>query len=73
MICALQFALMNANVFLCPVCGGPMTRVKVLPNKLSGLVRYKCTCGHCEDVKDDHKTTPKFDESFVLEGFQELP
>jgi hypothetical protein len=29
-----------------------MYRVKVLPGKLAGLNRYRCNCGHCEDLKD---------------------
>jgi hypothetical protein len=50
-----------------------MRRVKVLPSGLAGLVRYKCTCGHCEDVKDERKSTAKRDDVLVLEGFHELP
>jgi hypothetical protein len=51
-----------------------MSRVKVLPAKLGRLVRFRCTCGHCEDLDED-KLHPKNGEgpSFVLEGFQELP
>ena len=51
-----------------------MTRVKALPIKLGHLIRYRCTCGHCEDISEDkvalHQNRGK---AFVLEGFQELP
>ena len=50
-----------------------MSRVKVLPSNLAGVLRYKCTCGHCEDVKYDQKATLKRDDVLVLEGFHELP
>jgi hypothetical protein len=42
--------IMNVRngLFRCPICGGAMHEVKVLPNGLAGLVRYRCTCGHCE-------------------------
>ncbi len=51
-----------------------MTRVKVLPMKLVGLIRYKCTCGHCQDVPGD-KRAERGEESsaFVLPGFTEIP
>ena len=50
-----------------------MRRVKVSPIKFGRLIRFKCTCGHCEDVKDD-KSAPRGNEPevLVLEGFQEL-
>ena len=50
-----------------------MSRVKVLPSNLVGVLRYKCTCGHCEDVKEDRRSMAKRDEALVLEGFHELP
>ena len=51
-----------------------MVRVKVLPGKLARLVRFRCTCGHCEDLKDD-RPLPRGNrgEVLVLEGFRELP
>lgn len=57
----------------CAVCGGTMHPVKVLPVKFGRLVRFKCTCGHCEDRKVD-KPQPRENtrEALVLEGFQEL-
>jgi len=50
-----------------------MHRVKVLPIKFGRLIRFKCTCGHCEDLKDD-KPPPQANtrEALILEGFQEL-
>jgi hypothetical protein len=49
-----------------------MNRVKVLPSNLARLIRYRCTCGHCEDLKDEKSLTSQRDEPFVLEGFHEL-
>ncbi len=65
---------MNCDALTCPVCGGPMKWVKVLPDKLARLVRFRCTCGHCEDLKDN-KPSPSDNtqERLALEGFQELP
>ena len=50
-----------------------MHRVKVLPVKFGRLIRFKCTCGHCEDQKDDKPPAQRNGrEVLVLEGFQEL-
>ena len=49
-----------------------MHRVKVLPSKLAQLNRYRCTCGHCEDIKDDRDSASHQSETFALEGFQEI-
>ncbi len=71
---ALKPESMISETFKCSVCGGAMHRVKVLPCKLGRLTRYRCTCGHCEDLPDDKvpgSVQPK--EDFVLEGFQEMP
>ena len=68
------FGLMNSDSLKCPVCGAAMTRVKVLPAKCAGLVRFRCTCGHCEDLKDDKAVRgDNKRELLVLDGFQELP
>ena len=40
MVYALIRADMNSDAFNCSVCGGLMSRVKVLPSKLAGLMRY---------------------------------
>jgi len=51
-----------------------MNRVKVLPGKLARLIRFRCTCGHSEDLTNskpslrDHAR-----EILAIEGFQELP
>ncbi len=51
-----------------------MKRVKVLPGKLARLVRFRCTCGHREDLKENkHPQLDHAQEPLVLEGFQELP
>ena len=65
--------IMNGDSLKCSVCAGTMHRVKVLPIKFGRLVRFKCTCGHCEDRKDDK--LPQHvngHEILHLEGFQEL-
>ena len=50
-----------------------MLRVKVLPIKFGRIVRFKCTCGHSEDRKDDKPLAQGNNgEVLVLEGFQEL-
>ena len=50
-----------------------MHRVKVLPIKFGRLIRFKCTCGHCEDLKEDKPPAQgNTREALVLEGFQEL-
>jgi hypothetical protein len=50
-----------------------MVRVKILPGKLAHLTRFRCTCGHCEDLPDHKITEPaKSQGDFVLEGFQEM-
>ena len=48
-----------------------MHRVKALPIKFGRLIRFKCTCGHCEDLKED-KPLPQGNKVLVLEGFQDL-
>src|SRR2546429_3669037 len=63
-------APMNDESYKCSVCGGTMNRVKALPNKLA---RFRCTCGHSEDLKDhtpSHRDNAQ--EPLVLEGFQQL-
>jgi hypothetical protein len=52
-----------------------MHSVKVLPTKLGRLTRYRCTCGHCEDLSDEKLavSTKVQEEPFVLEGFHEMP
>jgi hypothetical protein len=65
---------MNRDSSRCPVCGGTMNRLNMSQSKSSRLVRFKCTCGHSEDLKDDKpllRDGPQ--ESLALEGFQELP
>ena len=42
--------VMNPNPFKCPSCGGSMYRVKVLPARFRNLIRFRCDCGHCEDL-----------------------
>ena len=65
--------IMNGDSLKCSVCAGIMHRVKVLPIKFGRLIRFKCTCGHCEDLKEDKPPAQgNTREVLVLEGFQEL-
>jgi transposase-like protein len=65
---------MNSETLKCPVCGATMSRVKVLPAKFAGLVRFRCTCGHCQDLKDNEASRYQNARELVaLDGFQELP
>jgi hypothetical protein len=52
-----------------------MKPLKALPNKFVPLIRYKCTCGHCEDLKEDRTfpQNPKGRQVLTVEGFQEIP
>jgi len=51
-----------------------MRPVKALPAKFGRLIRFKCTCGHCEDLKDDCPSPQGHGRQVpVLEGFEELP
>ncbi len=49
-----------------------MNRAKGGPKGMPDMVRYKCTCGHCEDRKDDPESVAQSEEAFI-EGFQEIP
>ena len=57
----------------CSVCGGTMRMVAVVATKLGRSRRYKCTCGHSEDLKDDDHARAREHEVLNLEGFQEIP
>jgi hypothetical protein len=50
-----------------------MRMVAVVSTKLGSLKRYKCTCGHSEDHKEDQQANAQLDDAFNLEGFQEMP
>jgi hypothetical protein len=49
-----------------------MRMVRVVAEKLGRLKRYKCTCGHCEDLKDSSASQHDRDEPLTLDGFQEI-
>lgn len=64
---------MGEESLICSVCGGKMNRVKVLPRELGSITRYKCTCGHCEDLPHhDSCSGANRSEVFALEGFVEM-
>lgn len=49
-----------------------MRLVTVVTNRSGAARRFKCTCGHCEDVKDDGQTPlPKPEDPLVLDGFEQ--
>jgi hypothetical protein len=65
---------MSCETCKCSVCGGTMRRIKVLPGKLGHFIRFRCTCGHCEDLSEEKLPPPAAaPETFILEGFQEIP
>lgn len=68
----LNVTVMKSGSVTCPVCGGTMNRAKGGPKGMPDMVRYKCTCGHCEDRKDDPESVAQSEEAFI-EGFQEIP
>jgi len=50
-----------------------MHRVKVLPRFLTGLNRYQCPCGHCENVKNEKTLQPKSGtQAFLISGLRQL-
>ena len=49
-----------------------MSRVKITFTPSGDLVRYRCTCGHCQDVQEKPDSEQRHDV-LILEGFQELP
>jgi hypothetical protein len=46
--------------------------VTMIADKAGRLKRYKCTCGHMEDLKEDQWREVE-DMALNLEGFQEIP
>ncbi len=63
---------MSSDSVKCSVCGGQMRMVRVVTEKLGRLKRYKCTCGHCEDLRDVSTSQDASDEPLMLDGFQEM-
>jgi hypothetical protein len=57
----------------CPVCGAEMKITKTGRGELTQWRRFKCTCGHCEDRKEDNSTSFHTHALFALDGFQEFP
>jgi hypothetical protein len=72
--CFLRLIRTMSNDWLkCSVCGGDMKRVKVLPSRLGRQNRFRCTCGHCVDLKDNAPSLPESGpQRLQIEGFQEL-
>jgi hypothetical protein len=68
------YVIMNSDSVKCSVCGGAMRKVTVVSTKEGVCHRYKCTCGHSQDIKED-PSDPNADpaDTLILEGFQELP
>jgi hypothetical protein len=50
-----------------------MRMIAVVATKLGRSRRFKCTCGHSEDLKDDDHARAREHEVLSLEGFQEMP
>ncbi|PYM10406.1 MAG: hypothetical protein DME18_16390 [Verrucomicrobia bacterium] len=67
------FTRMNADSLKCSVCGGTMKPVKVLPNKSGRWVRFRCTCGHREDLSDNKPSLGDDARGLLVpDGFEEL-
>jgi len=65
---------MSAGALKCSGCGRPLSLLKVLPRRLGHLTRYKCTCLHCEDLKDSGSWVGEVGRPLpVVEGFEERP
>lgn len=64
---------MTSEAYKCSVCGGIMKMITVVANKAGRLNRYKCTCGHCEDIKADPRSDLHEKDALVLDGFEEIP
>jgi hypothetical protein len=67
--------IMNATTMsiLCPVCGAEMKRTKTELSAFTRWSRFKCTCGHCEDLKQDGAPALEPHLLLAIEGFQEFP
>ncbi len=50
-----------------------MKMIAVVAVKMGRVRRYKCTCGHLEDLKEDKTAPTPVHEILNLEGFQEIP
>jgi C4-type Zn-finger protein len=57
----------------CPVCGAEMKKIKTVQDKFSQLSKFKCTCGHSEDRKEDSSSTLMTHSRSEIEGFKEFP
>lgn len=67
----LLIGIMSSDSFKCSVCGGVMRMVTVVADKSGRSKRYKCTCGHIEDLKEEQWRKLE-SEALDLEGFQEI-
>ena len=63
----------KVNTMGCSVCGGTMRMLGIVATKTGASRRYKCTCGHTEDVKDNQQR-PHLGkiEAILQEGIQEF-
>jgi transposase-like protein len=58
---------------VCPVCGAEMEKVKTVQDKFIQLSKFKCTCGHSEDRKEEGSSTSMTHSGSAIEGFKEFP
>ena len=68
-------AAVNATMMslVCPVCGAEMKRIKTEHGTFVRWHRFKCTCGHCEDRKEDGSVSANPHSLLAVDGFQEFP
>jgi len=50
-----------------------MKRTKTELSAFTRWSRFKCTCGHCEDLKQDGAPALEPHLLLAIEGFQEFP
>jgi hypothetical protein len=61
------------NAFRCPVCGAEMKISKPARATPAQWIRFRCTCGHAEDRKDDGTEVSMTHSLRAVEGFEEFP
>jgi hypothetical protein len=58
---------------ICPVCGAEMKIKRLERGASAGWIKYKCTCGHTEDRKDDGSYVLMTHSLLAIDGFHEFP
>jgi hypothetical protein len=66
---------MNANndEHKCPICGSQMELATTVRHRLGQAQRFRCTCGHVEDVTGLPAMSRPEKVAALPEGIEELP